>query len=513
MANPPGVNVTVNTPSSSPLTNAPTGTWFVTGVTAGGPTGVAVPVNSINDFNTYFGVYQNNGVTSRTSISSTLYDSLDVYFREGGIRTYVSRAVKAGGGTAATATITSFATLTASGPGTWANSASTSPAGLIVTITSAGAGLGFTVSVTNNGIAVGSTSPLLFTISDFTNWVASLPTPGVLFSVTAIGTTAPSANATLYFTGGVEGTIDTPADSDYLAAAQFFTTNLGPGQVSAPGVTSVTTAVNFIGFAQSTGRVAILDAVDGAGSDNSASLLTTAATIQSNCVTGGIDPSYGAQFGPWLKTPGISSTQPNVVAPVFQRVVPASPFVAANIAAVDNSNDANVPAAGVINGACTYASDVTTTYSASERIALNAAGINVMRNINGQVSVYGFRSLALDANWTAFNNVRFRMQIANDFDVLSEPFVFQEIDGKGQVFARLGGVLAGQCQLYWSRNSLFGLNASDSYTVNTGPQVNTPATIAAGQINAQVNLRMAPQAELVSIIVTKYLVSNTLPQY
>ena len=112
MANPPGVNVTVNAPSSSPKTNAATGTWFVTGLTAGGPTGVAVPVNSIQDFNTYFGTYQNNGLTARTTGFTTLYDALDIYFRDGGIRTYVNRAVHAGGGTAATLTPVSYTHLT-----------------------------------------------------------------------------------------------------------------------------------------------------------------------------------------------------------------------------------------------------------------------------------------------------------------------------------------------------------------------------------------------------------------
>jgi hypothetical protein len=225
------------------------------------------------------------------------------------------------------------------------------------------------------------------------------------------------------------------------------------------------------------------------------------------------DASYAAMFGPWIKVPGIASTQPNTIAPTFTRTVPPSGFVAGNIAAVDATNDANVPAAGVQNGACNYALDVVQSFSAADRASLNAAGVNLIRNINGNVAVYGFRSLALDANWTAFNNVRFRMQLVRDFDVLTEPFVFAEIDGKGQIFGRLAGVLSGQCQMYWLRNSLYGTYPTDAFTVNTGPQVNTPATIAAGQLNAQVNLRMSPQAEQVQVTVTKYLATATLPSY
>ena len=94
---------------------------------------------------------------------------------------------------------------------------------------------------------------------------------------------------------------------------------------------------------------------------------------------------------------------------------------------------------------------------------------------------------------------------------IANGFVFGEIDGKGQLFAQLNGALAGKCQQYWINNSLYGLNPQDSYAVNTGPQVNTPASIAAGQINAQVLVRLSPTAEVVQINVVKYLSSATLP--
>jgi hypothetical protein len=180
MANPPGVNITVNAASGNPNTNAPTGTWFVTGLAAGGPSGVAVPVNSIQDFNTYFGVISNGALTGRNSTSATLYDSLDVYFREGGVRSYVSRVIGASS-VKATCTIAgssagTWLTLTASGGGTWANSAAGSINGLQVVTASAGSG-GYSLSVFYNGNQIGSTSPALFTAADAVNWVNSLSAP------------------------------------------------------------------------------------------------------------------------------------------------------------------------------------------------------------------------------------------------------------------------------------------------------------------------------------------------
>ena len=512
MANPPGVNVTVNAPSSSPLNNAPTGTWFVTGLTAGGPAGIAVPVTSLQTFNQYFGYYTNNVVQSRIGPSgstapATLYDALDVYFREGGIVAYVSNVVGASGvaasGVLRDGSSGAIATFTATGQGTWANSASGSPAGLVVTATASGTGFILTIVYNGNTLA---TSPTLFTASDIQNWVNSLPTPGVLFSV-ALGTSASGpTGAPLYFTGGTDVAA---AEADWTTALTAFGTNLGSGQVSAPGHSGVSGAgyAAVVAHAYANNRVAVLDAPVGA---TGASALTTAAT---QAQSGATDPSYASIFAPWLVAPGIGSNNPGSVAPVFTRTVAPSALVAANMAANDTKNDCNVSAAGVQNGNAVYATDVTATFSASDRATLNTAGVNLIRNINGTVAIYGYRSLALDSNWVALNNVRFRMQILRDLDVVAEPFVFAEIDGKGQIFSRLGGAISGQCQLYWLRNSLYGNSVNDAFNVNVGPQVNTPTTIAAGQINAQVNLRMSPQAELVSIVVTKYLASATLPSY
>jgi len=103
------------------------------------------------------------------------------------------------------------------------------------------------------------------------------------------------------------------------------------------------------------------------------------------------------------------------------------------------------------------------------------------------------------------------MQVIKDFDNIAESFVFQEIDGKGHIFSALNGALSGQCQAYWTRKSIYGDSPANAFSVNVGPQVNTPATIAAGQINAAVNLRMSPFGELVTVNVTKYAVTSPLP--
>jgi hypothetical protein len=87
----PDTQITIVT--SPAATSAPTDTdaWFVAGFAASGAFNTPTLVQSISDFTTTFGAAVNYG---------PLWDSLDVYFRLGGARAYVSRV----GGPAATGT-------------------------------------------------------------------------------------------------------------------------------------------------------------------------------------------------------------------------------------------------------------------------------------------------------------------------------------------------------------------------------------------------------------------------
>ena len=514
MATAPGVSVVVNAASSSPRQNPPTATWLVTGV-ASGPSGVAVPINSVQDFQTYFGRIVNNSLTGRYTGQGTsslldstlLYDALDVYFREGGINAFVSNTVSS---TAVKATGSAgLTTLTAFGGGTWANSSSgTGSAGLVLSITFV-ASSQYIAQITYNGNIM-ATSPVLGGDADIRNWINSLPAyVGLAAATTAVSVTnaLPSSGTTkYYFTGGTDVVV---VDADYTTALTFFTDVYGPGQVSAPGITTSAVYAALTTHAAAFNRVALLD---GANTATAATLTTAVITLQS-AVT---DASYAAMFAPWIIVPGISNINPgNTTSLVFNRTVAPSALAAANMAQTDIGNDCNIPAAGLLHGSSAYAINVSQTYNATDRASLNAGGVNVIRNVPNvnQIVIYGFRSCAFDPAWQFFNNVRFRMQVIRDFDIIGESYTFAEIDGKGQIFSKLQGALAGQCQSYWIRKSIYGANASDAFTVNCGPQINTPATIAAGQINAQVNLRMSPFGELVTINVTKYSITSALPNY
>jgi len=510
----PGTYINVSAASANSGVNNSTGTWFVFGVAAG-PAGIPVPIQSMNDFTKAFGQIVNGTLTGRYSLtnmdSTLLYDSLDTYFREGGLQAFVTRVQPTSSGVAATSgTSGGKFLLTANGKGTWANSANTSIAGIILTITgyTQNAATLYSAQIAYNG-GILATVAGLATDTDVINWVNSLPAyQSMVTASSQSGTTVlPStgASVSVYMTGGTDIAV---VDADYTAALAALTEQYGPGQVSAPGNTSTTVQAALVNHAAAFNRVALLD---GQNTASAATLQTQAAAIQAAVS----DASYGAMFAPWLNVPGVVNTNPGATSGiVFSRVVPPTALAAANIATTDAGNDANVPAAGVQYGGSHYATAVSQTYNATDRGNLNSAGVNVVRNVPniGIIAIYGFRSLSIDPRWAFFNNVRFRMQVIRDFDTIAEGFVFQEIDGKGHIFGALAGALGGQCQAYWLRGSLYGVNAAAAYSVNTGGSVNTPSTIAAGQINAQVALKMSPFGEFVTINVVKYAVNAALPQ-
>lgn len=493
----PGVYTTVTAAPPSPNGNAPTGTWFVTGTAAAGPVGVAVPLSSMTDYANYFG--------ARTSTSSTFYDSLDEFFHDGGVLAWASNVV---GPSAVKASVilqdtagspVNTLTVTANGAGVWGNA-------LSVIVAAGSASNSYTISI-ENGSTVVAKSPNLFVPQDAVTWASNLPAWRVLVTIVndASATVAPANNpatGTFALTSGADN-FSGITETQWTNALVPFTSALGPGQVSAPGHTTAAGYVALNAHAIAFNRVPVLDVAD---NSVAATVAAQATTFQGSAT----DNTYGSFFAPWVIIPGITSINPGSSSPVPTRTVPPSALAAALMAANDQTNDANEPAAGP-NGQSTYAIGVTNQYVASDLALLNGAGVNVIKPINNVVTVYGYRSTSTDPNWVYLNNVRFRMQVINDFNTIGEQFIFQEIDGQGHLFARFNGALSGKCQSYWTNGSLYGATAAAAFQVNTGPQVNTNNTIAAGQINADVLLHMSTFGEFVVINVTKYLVNQPFP--
>lgn len=209
---------------------------FFVGKASRGPVDEALLVTSLEDFELKYGGFVNGYY---------LHPTVESFFEEGGTQCYVTRVELSNALPASVAVPnsapTTVITLTANGPGTWANSAAT--------------GLSFTVSA---GSITGARSLALFLAGDLimttgsctttlqmvgkinTHPVASLYVTAVEEATagTAAAGTMPAINATpTPFTAGAAGT-GSIQNSQYETALTYFLESYGTGIVSIPEVPS-----------------------------------------------------------------------------------------------------------------------------------------------------------------------------------------------------------------------------------------------------------------------------------
>lgn len=475
--------ITVTSLSAPPPANASpsTGTWFVTGQTQRGPVGKPLPVTSMTDYLTKYG--------SRTTAAASMYDALDLYFRDGGALAYVSR-VTGSATTAATLIIKDQATtpantlnVFANSGGLWGNSISVAVIN-VVTAT-------YQLQISYAGQIV-ETSPILTSPADAVAWSAA--SNYVTITNANSASVAPTNNpGLLVATPLATGTDDTASivEATWTTALTVFTSDMGPGQVSAPGRTTDPSHQALIAHATNNNRVALLDGVD---SPTAATHLTAA----TNAITGGLDGSRGALLVPWVIIPGIATGS---ALPAPNRTVPPSALVASAISRADALGNPNVAAAGAL-GTSNFAIGVTQNFVDADRGNLNVVGVDVIRYFSGsgKVQLYGFRSLSTDPSWSQLNWSRLRMFIQDRATTIAGQIAtFGQLDAKGQLFGRFNGALCGMLQRLWQVGSLYGNNASDAFAVDTSSAVNTPSTIAAGQLNAAISIKRSVDAEFVNI--------------
>jgi len=280
-----------------------------------------------------------------------------------------------------------------------------------------------------------------------------------------------------------------PVSTDWTDALDRLTADLGPGQVSAPGADDDAVNQALLDHAAATNRVALIEGPltgDAAAMEAAADALTSAQNGR-----------YGSLWGPGVVIPGVS--------PGTTRTISWAPIEAAIIARNDLAFTANEAAAG-INGVSHYALDLTARYSDSEYEDLNEAGIDMARVRYGTIEAYGYRSLvdaATDPQWLSFGYSRLNMAIVAQANAIGERYVFSQIDGRFRTISSFGAELSAMLVPFWNAGALFGETAEDAFQVNVGGQVNTPATIANGELHAVLQVRMSPFAELVVIEIVK----------
>ena len=290
------------------------------------------------------------------------------------------------------------------------------------------------------------------------------------------------------------------ADTGISSALAALTKDLGPGQVFIADLALATVADNqaaLTAHCSTNNRVALLSTADG----NAAALEAAATALHADQ-----NARYAAVFAPSVIVPG--------VVPGTTRTVPWAAIQAGIIARNDGGGlNANKAAAGD-DGTSLYALDLTATYTDTEYAALNVAGCNMARRIYGVIENYGYRSCADPAtsqsDWLEFGNCRLNMAICAEADAIGEHYVFSQIDGRGVTIADFGSELSAMLVPFYTGGSLFGATAAEAFDVNVSAAVNTPQTIANGELHAVISVRMSHMAEWVVIEIVKVATTQAL---
>jgi hypothetical protein len=479
----PGHTTTIGERVKAKTAAPSTSNGFIVGFTERGPTNRAVLCRSLTHFVEQMG--------QRTGVALTVYDAVDVAFREGASVVYVGREV---GPAPVLATKTVAAAVgnsfraDASSVGDWANA---------IDIAVAASGGNFTVTVRYSGTVI-ATSPTLADVPALIAWASQNVSDFV--TITDLGGGDPTTVAAQALVGGTDDHLNA-TDTQRLNALNLFGKDLGPGQVAAPGQITSTAAAQLVAHATANNRRALIDAADNASAAGVVSAVTALRGQPNN------GDRYAAVFGPSVKVPGIAIGT--------TRTVAASAFVMGKIAKAESEgNPANAAAAGK-RGRADYATDVAVAgYSDADRDLLNEASFNVIRVINGVPTIYGNRTLIsplVNEDWKSFSGSRQVMAVAAAADEVMADYDFEQIDGKGTIFSKLQGDLSGRaCMPFFRAEALYGDTPEDAFTVNTGPDVNTPTTISNEEIHAQIGIRVSPVGELLTVEIVKVPVSEEL---
>lgn len=485
----PGVNVTTSAVAGIASPGQRLGRWFVAGVTERGPVGVdpSRTFKSLAEFSALYG--------DRVSYG-TLYDAIDAYFRFGGSEVAVSRVV---GPAATKATLmlqdrngapANTLKVDAKGPGAYGTR-------LAVQVTDGVAANTFVLAVSFDSVVV-EVSPELGSPADAVQW--SRNSDYVTITDQASATAAPNNNPKVIASTALAGGSDdrtSITNTEWAAALAAFSSSMGPALVSAPTRTSSAGIVQVIDHAGATNRVALTEGPSGA---TSSTLTALAGTVRAATAS----EAYGAMFAPWVTVPG--------VAPGTTRDVPPSAVAAGLIARQVGSGSANVPAAGA-NGRAEWALSLgQAEFTDSERAALNTAGVDVFHRPYGsaQVTLYGYKTLDPAGSWGNLNHQLLRCLITEEALLVGEEFMFDQIDGRGLKIAEFNGALRAMLHGHYLNGELFGSTPAEAFRVDTGPGVNTPTTLAANTLKANLSVRMSPFAEQVDIVITKFPITEAL---
>lgn len=134
---------------------------------------------------------------------------------------------------------------------------------------------------------------------------------------------------------------------------------------------------------------------------------------------------------------------------------------------------------------------------------LNPQGVNVIRNINGNIMVWGARTIGGDANseWKYINVRRLFLFLCESIDEGTQWVVFEPNDQAlwGKIRRNIGAFLTN----VWRSGALFGLTPEQAFYVKCDEETNPPEVRELGQVVTEIGVAIVRPAEFVIFRITQ----------
>jgi phage tail sheath protein FI len=205
------------------------------------------------------------------------------------------------------------------------------------------------------------------------------------------------------------------------------------------------------------------------------------------------DSDYAALYFPWIE----------VYDPVTDdnEYVPLSGHMAGIYARVDTERGVHkAPANEVIRGAVGLESRL----SKADQDGLNPDGINVIRAFNGNITVWGARTLGGDDNgeWKYINVRRLFLFLRESIDEGTQWVVFEP--NAPDLWAKIVRNVTAFLTNVWRAGALFGSTPEEAFYVKCDEETNPPEVRDLGQVVTEIGVAVVKPAEFVIFRISQW---------
>jgi phage tail sheath protein FI len=205
---------------------------------------------------------------------------------------------------------------------------------------------------------------------------------------------------------------------------------------------------------------------------------------------GARDKGYAAFYFPWIE---VSNPDP---AGELTVLLPPSGHIAGIYARSDAQRGVHKsPANEVIAGAV----GVRYAVSKLEQAPLNDRGVNVIRDFNGTIKVYGARSIASDpqgnAEWKYIATRRLFNFLRESIEDGTQWMVFEP--NNTALWARIRRNVGAFLTTVWESGALLGNTPQEAFYVRCDEATNSEQTMAEGKVITEIGLAVVKPAEFV----------------